>query len=57
MILCNKFARLLQKMVACYDAMCWVFLDAMIFCNNFTRLSQKMVACYVLGFLGCYDPL
>jgi hypothetical protein len=30
-IFCNKFARWLQKIVACDDAICWFFWDATIF--------------------------
>jgi hypothetical protein len=35
------FARLLQKIVACCDAMCWVFLDAMIICKSSCKLITK----------------
>ena len=42
-ILCNNFARWLQKIVATC-AMCWVFWDAMIFCNNLARWLHKIVA-------------
>ncbi len=49
-ILCNNFARWLQKMASC-DVL--VFLDATIFCNNFTRWLQKIASCdaFVSGML------
>jgi len=57
-IFCSSFRnirlgsmKLLQKIVATWDAICWFVWDAMIFCNNFTRWLQKIVAtCDVLGF-------
>ncbi len=33
-----------KKIVACDDAMCWVFGDAMFFCNTFARWYKKIVA-------------
>jgi hypothetical protein len=45
MLVCNNFARWLQKIVATCDAMCWFSGDATIFCNNFARWLQKIVAC------------
>jgi hypothetical protein len=57
-IICNNFARWLQKIVATwFDAMCWVLWDATIICNNFMhpkedfgRLNKPFGPCFKSTF-------